>query len=271
MVLDAIAVAAGVRLVAHPLLASTNAEALRLAALGERGPLWIVAERQTAGRGRRGRIWSSPAGNLHTTLLLSDPATAGARPQLSFVAALALVDAVASLVPSLAAQLAIKWPNDLLLSGRKVAGILLEGVGDAVAVGIGVNCASHPSETEYPATDLATADAAVSSADLLAALSRTMVARLALWGRGAGFAAIRADWLAHATGLGGEIRVRLGARELSGRFEALDEAGALVLRRVGGDMITIAAGDVFLASAPNPKFAHTVPRTRPRTSGSKGH
>src|SRR5262249_15532241 len=143
MVLDAAAIAAGMRLVAYPLLSSTNEHALRLAARGERGPLWIVAEPQTAGRGRRGRASVSPAGNLRATLLLADPAPIGVRPQLSFVAALAAVDALSSLAPFLAAQLAIKWPNDLLLAGRKVAGILLEGAGDAVAVGIGINCASH--------------------------------------------------------------------------------------------------------------------------------
>src|SRR5947207_10376488 len=127
MRLDPSASAAGVRLVMHDALDSTNSEALKLAQGGERGPLWVVAARQTAGRGRRGRNWVSQPGNLYATLLLTDPAPAERWPQLSFVAALALRDAVAALAPALEARVAIKWPNDLLLDGAKVAGILIEG------------------------------------------------------------------------------------------------------------------------------------------------
>jgi BirA family transcriptional regulator, biotin operon repressor / biotin---[acetyl-CoA-carboxylase] ligase len=126
---------------------STNAEALRRAWAGERGPLWIVAERQSAGRGRRGRSWVSPPGNLHATLLVSDPAPAALVPQLGFVAGLALHDAAAAAAPPLAPRLALKWPNDLLCGGRKIAGILVEGEGDpvaAAAIGFGVNCREHP-------------------------------------------------------------------------------------------------------------------------------
>src|SRR5260370_34376250 len=135
---------------------STNAEALRLAKAGERGPLWIVAKEQSPGRGRRGRAWISPVGNLHTTLMLIDPAPAAAAPQLGFVAGLALHDAAVAAVPALAPRLALKWPNDLLDAGRKIAGILIECEGDpvTVAVGIGVNCRHHPDTTEFPATDL---------------------------------------------------------------------------------------------------------------------
>ena len=101
---------------------------------------------QTAGRGRRGRSWVSPPGNLHATLLLTDPAPAAAAPQLGFVAGLALHDAAAAAAPGLRLALALKWPNDLLCSERKIAGILIEGEGDpvAVAIGIGVNCRHHP-------------------------------------------------------------------------------------------------------------------------------
>src|SRR5437016_6333057 len=141
MQLDPRASAAGLRLVAHELLTSTNSEALTLARAGERGPLWITAERQSAGRGRRGRSWTSEPGNLFASLLLTDPAPAEHWPELAFVAALAVHDAVAELVETLKPQLAIKWPNDLLLAGRKFAGILIEGEGveeGAVAVGIGL-------------------------------------------------------------------------------------------------------------------------------------
>src|SRR5262245_22155394 len=117
MRLDPRASTAGVRLVAHEVLGSTNSEALSLARQGERGPLWVTAARQTAGRGRRGRCWISEPGNRYASLLLTDPAPAERWPQLSFVAALAIYDAVATVADAFAPKLAIKWPNDLLLDG----------------------------------------------------------------------------------------------------------------------------------------------------------
>src|SRR5258705_13449048 len=129
MRLDPRASAAGVRLVAYAVLGSTNTEALCLASRGERGPVGVTAERQTAGRGRRGRTWISQPGNLYASLLLTAPAPAEHWPQLSFVAALAIHDAVVAVAGDLAARLAIKWPNDLLLDGAKFAGILIEGQG----------------------------------------------------------------------------------------------------------------------------------------------
>jgi BirA family transcriptional regulator, biotin operon repressor / biotin---[acetyl-CoA-carboxylase] ligase len=247
MKLDPRATAAGVRLIAHDVLDSTNAEALRLAGAGERGPLWITASRQTAGRGRRGRSWISEPGNLYATLLLTDPGPMEHWPQLSFVAALATHDGIAEIAAARAPQLRIKWPNDILLGDAKLAGVLIEGEGSAVAVGIGVNCASHPTGTEHPATDLAATG--VSPETFMEVLALKMVRRLAQWTRGAGFSKIRADWLERAAGLGEAIRVRLADRELTGRFESLDPAGGLVLRLPAGDVTTIAAGDVFLRAA----------------------
>ena len=149
---------AGVRHMNYETLGSTNAEALALARAGERGPLWISARTQSAGRGRRGSHWVSPAGNLHATLLLSDPSPAALAPQLSFVAALAVHDAIAACAPQLGPDLKVKWPNDLLVEKAKVAGILIEGESEptfAVAIGIGVNCVAHPDNADYPAADLA--------------------------------------------------------------------------------------------------------------------
>src|SRR5712691_4927839 len=117
---------AGVRHIAYETLGSTNAEALARARAGERGPLWITALSQSAGRGRRGSTWASPPGNLYATLLLCEPSAQEAAPQLSFMAALALHDAVAACAPQLGPLLMVKWPNDLLLSRSKVAGILIE-------------------------------------------------------------------------------------------------------------------------------------------------
>jgi BirA family biotin operon repressor/biotin-[acetyl-CoA-carboxylase] ligase len=157
MQLDPTATAAGTRLIALDSIDSTNAEALRLAAGGERSPLWVTARSQTAGRGRRGRAWVSEPGNLYASLLLTDPAPPEHRPELSLVAALAVHDAVAGRIPGLAVRVALKWPNDLLIDRNKFAGILVEGEAAAVAVGIGVNCTHHPAHTDFPATDLATA------------------------------------------------------------------------------------------------------------------
>jgi BirA family biotin operon repressor/biotin-[acetyl-CoA-carboxylase] ligase len=238
---------AGVRHKAYETLGSTNAEALALARAGERGPLWISAREQSGGRGRRNSTWVSPPGNLYATLLLSEPSAPELAPQLSFVTALALHDAVAASAPQLGPLLKVKWPNDLLLGQAKLAGILIEGDGGpvfSVAIGIGVNCAAHPQDTAYPATDLASAGAPVAPTQLLAALAAAMQARLAQWQRGQGFAAIRADWLKRAAGLGGAIRVRLPEREFAGRFEGLDEAGRLLVREAAG-VTTVTAGEVF--------------------------
>ena len=292
--------AAGARLIAFDTLGSTNAEALSRARAGEHGPLWVTAARQTAGRGRRGNVWTSEPGNLHATLLLSDAAPAVHLPELCFVVALAVRDAVASFrIPPLEGggigglqppssktpmrsigygeapgrghlsemtltrhashvdlplagggeeRLKLKWPNDLLLDGAKLAGILIEaesaGGLTAVAAGIGVNCAHHPDNLTYPATSLAAGGAAIAPEALLRALSHTTVSRLAQWDRGAGFPAIRAEWLKHAANIGGDIHVRLPDRELTGRFETLDRMGRLMLRLPAGNLEAITVGEV---------------------------
>ena len=247
MQLDPSACAAGFRLLAFDEVGSTNAEALTRARAGEREPLWITAKSQSAGRGRRQNAWVSPPGNLYATLLLTEPSAPEHAPQLSFVAALALHDAVAACAPQLGPELKVKWPNDLLIAGRKLAGILIEGENEpvlATAIGIGVNCASHPPDTAFPATDLASAGALVAPEALLAALAQAMQRRLAQWSRGEGFASIRADWLKRAAGLGEPIRVRLPEREFSGRFEGLDEAGRLLVG-AEGTVIPVTVGEVF--------------------------
>jgi BirA family biotin operon repressor/biotin-[acetyl-CoA-carboxylase] ligase len=193
----------------------------------------------------------SKAGNLYASLLITDAPPQQRVGELSFVAALAIHDAVAEVVPHLTARLTVKWPNDLLIEGAKFAGILIETEGAAVVIGIGVNCAHHPAATSHPATNLAAADAQVSPEELFLQLSKAMSIRLDQWARGAGFASIRADWLSRATGLGTDIRVRLPKRELAGYFQALDEAGRLVLRLADGSLEIVSAGEVF---APvNPK------------------
>jgi BirA family biotin operon repressor/biotin-[acetyl-CoA-carboxylase] ligase len=240
------ATAAGVKLIARNTVGSTNAEALAYARAGEGGPLWVTARAQTAGRGRRGRTWVSEPGNLYASLLLADPAPPERAAQLAFVAALAVADAIAATAPTIADKLTFKWPNDVLLDGAKLAGILIEAEGTRpllAAIGIGANCLHHPADAEYPATDLAAAGATVTADALFVALSDAMVRCLREWQ--SGFAPIRASWLARAAGLGGELRARLGTRELTGRFEALDDDGRLLLRCADGAIETIAAGEVF--------------------------
>jgi BirA family transcriptional regulator, biotin operon repressor / biotin---[acetyl-CoA-carboxylase] ligase len=275
MQLDPIAVEAGLRLEALTATVSTNAEARLRARCGERGPLWITAAEQTQGRGRRGRTWISPPGNLYASLLLSDPAQHERAPELAFVAALAVRDAILARAPALAPKLRFKWPNDLLLSAKKCAGILIEGEvgmegeggGSAggrlsVIVGIGVNCVTHPTmsgavtlqeaspppaddSVGFPATNLLTEGADVSPPQLFESLSATMCRRIAQWDRGGGLTAILGDWLSSASGIGEKITVRDGSTALHGRFVGLDQSGRLVLGLADGGLKKISAGDVF--------------------------
>lgn len=236
------------RLIAHDVVGSTNADALARARAGERGPLWITAKGQSAGRGRRGSAWVSAPGNLFATLLLSEPSPIERAPQLSFVAALAVHDALTQCAPLLGPSVRLKWPNDVLIGGAKVAGLLIEAASDAgnsVAIGIGVNCNSHPPDTAYPATDLSAEGALVTADSMFGTLSEAMVRRLAQWQAGEGFASIRADWLARAAGLGEPIRVRLPERELAGRFHGLDAAGRLLVQRDDRELEIVTAGEVF--------------------------
>jgi BirA family biotin operon repressor/biotin-[acetyl-CoA-carboxylase] ligase len=220
--------------------------------------VWVTASSQTAGRGRRGRAWVSEPGNLYASLLLTDPSPPQRAAELSFVAALAVHDAVGGRVPGVAARLALKWPNDLLIDRCKFAGILIEGEGAAVVIGIGVNCTHHPADTAYPATDLASAGIRATPEGVFAALSAAMVVRLDQWKRGEDFPAIRTDWLERAAGVGKPIRVALPDGERAGCFESVDDQGRLVLRLADGRNEIITAGEVMApmpASKPTPVLA----------------
>ncbi len=241
----------GYRLHAHDTLDSTNEEATRLARDGAPAGTVVWALRQTAGRGRTGRSWTSEAGNLLFSLLLRPDVPPAAAAQLSFVAALALGEAVSEVLPA-GVDLRYKWPNDLLLDGRKAAGILLESAGATgcglnwLIVGWGLNIASFPETTEgYPATSLAEAGAVgVDAGDVLARVLRRFDAWQARW-KEEGLAAVRGAWLERAARVGEEISVRLPRDRLVGRFRGLDENGALVLDLADGTSRTITAGDVF--------------------------
>ena len=242
---------AGYAVASFDAIDSTNEEARRRASVGERGPLWICAKRQTAGRGRRGREWESPEGNLMATLLIAPGVTPPEAARLSFVAALAVHDLVASYATRSAVK--VKWPNDVLIDGKKVAGILLESSGDAgvdvlpwVAVGTGVNLMHAPTAAQYPATFVGAHGPTPSPAEALAALAEAWETRFRTW-RVSGFAAIRDAWLGVAAGLGQAIEVRLPGETLTGRFETLMPDGALSLLLPSGARRAITAGEVFFA------------------------
>jgi BirA family biotin operon repressor/biotin-[acetyl-CoA-carboxylase] ligase len=195
----------------------------------------------------------SAPGNLYATLLLVDPAPPDRVAELSFVAALAASDAILAAARQVEIRMSLKWPNDILCDGAKLAGILIEGEGGsphAVAIGIGVNCASHPADTAYPATDLRAAGACVPPEALFGALSAAMLVRLRQWNGGRAFASVRADWLGRAAGIGHELDVHTSEGTGRGIFETLDDRGGLVLRLADGSRKTVIAGDVFLADRP---------------------
>jgi BirA family biotin operon repressor/biotin-[acetyl-CoA-carboxylase] ligase len=244
-------VPAGYSVASFDAIDSTNEEARRRAASGERGPLWILAKRQTAGRGRRGREWESPEGNLMATLLIAPGVSAPEAARLSFVTALAVHDLVAAYATRSAVR--VKWPNDVLIDGKKVAGILLESSGDAgvdvlpwVAIGIGVNLMHAPATAQYPATFVGAHGPAPTAAEALAELAEAWETRFRTW-RVTGFGAIREAWLAVAAGLGQSIEVRLPGETLTGRFETLMPDGALSLTLPSGARRAITAGEVFFA------------------------
>jgi len=224
---------------------STNLEARRLADDGECGPLWLVSDEQTLGRGRLGRNWVSEPGNLYATFFFSIAERPLAAAQVSFVAALAVHDTVMVLRPELSPR--IKWPNDVLIGGAKFCGVLPEVVGEnptRIAIGCGVNIAHAPEGTPYPATSLG-AGLAVSA--VLAKLDEKLSRRLAQWDEGRGFAAIRADWAARALGLGGSVTATSGTRQLTGTFKGLAVDGALMLEEAEGTIIPIHSGEVSFA------------------------
>lgn len=241
----------GYHLVALDSIGSTNAEAKRRVAAGAADGTFVWAREQTAGRGRHGRAWHSPRGNLYVSLILRPDCDAATAMQMGFVAAVALHTAIVQVAPTIDG-LSLKWPNDVLLGGRKLAGILLEsaaradGALDWLVVGIGVNLAQRPSDGDA-ATSLAEAGHGVSIEALLTALAATLGAWRARWVR-QGFAPVRQSWLAAAGGLGEPIEVHLAGRRLAGVFADLDPAGALVLDRPDGRQ-AITAGEVFPAEA----------------------
>lgn len=234
------------RLIGLGSVGSTNDEARRLALEGAAADLLVVtAEHQSAGRGRRGRVWQSPAGNLHASVLIRLDRSLAESAQIGFVAALALAEALAALAPG--ADIRCKWPNDVLANGRKIAGMLLETAGDGwLVLGFGVNVeqAPPPGEALYASIALAQLAEGRRASDVLAAFCARFGPGLALW-RAEGFPPVRRAWLERARGLGEQAVVRLEAETLTGLFQGLDDDGALILDQGDNGTRRIMAGDVF--------------------------
>lgn len=251
----------GIPVLAFDRIDSTNAEARRLAAQGERGPLWIVAAEQTGGRGRLGRSWVSEPGNLYATLLFAIDAGPAVAAQVSFVAAVAVRRAVANALPHLDPR--IKWPNDLLIGGAKFCGLLPEVVAQSptvIALGCGINIAHAPIGTPYPVTHLlarhpsesrgpsqpwvpAFAGMTKEVESIFEQLDSSLSTCMKIWDEGRGFAAIRDLWSAHALGLDGPCTTEHG----DGIFRGLAADGALVLELADGTRKHIHSGEVRFA------------------------
>ncbi len=217
---------------------------IALAASGAAEGLWLRADRQTAGRGRQGRAWQSPPGNLYASTLVrlrpGDPPPA----TLALVAAVALEEVVSAYLGHHDA--ALKWPNDLLLDGAKLSGILLERAGDAIVIGFGVNLAHHPVDLDRPVTSLAANGVTPTPDDFVATLADALARWIGRW-RGEGLAPVRDRWMARAHVPGTALTARLpDGSAVDGIFERLDGDGALILRLADGTARVIYAGDVFL-------------------------
>lgn len=221
---------------------STNADLLALAAAGAPEGMWLRADRQTGGRGRLGRAWLSPPGNLFASTIVRPLAGDPPAATLAFVAAIALEEVASAYAGS--GRLRLKWPNDLMAGQAKLAGILLEAAGGAVVIGFGVNLADHPSLPDRPTISLAGLGAqAPAPATFLSDLVATLARWVARW-RSEGFSPIRTRWLERAHPIGSPLR----SSEGEGLFEGLDHDGALLLRRADGTVQSIRAGDVALVA-----------------------
>lgn len=240
-------------LVDRDTVTSTNDEAMALADGG--APAWTVvrAVSQSAGRGRRGKSFASPPGNSYTSFILRPQGSPERAAQLALVAGLAVADAIAALAPGLPAP-RCKWPNDVLVDGHKVSGILVEAASsgeriDHVIVGIGINLVSHPEIEGHRIGDLAGLGAGLVDRDaMLVALSRDFHDRVTVWQAG-GFQALRAAWIARAAGMGRAVRVEDGSRTLHGELVDIDGEGALLLAETPAIRHRVVSGSLFLEEA----------------------
>ncbi len=208
----------------------------------------MVAREQTAGRARRGRAWSSLRGNLFASFVWRESAHQDRIGELPLIASLSLAEAVDA-TSGIYGRVKLKWPNDLLIDGSKISGILLEAEtfdsnSRLIVCGFGVNCVAHPDLGEYPTTSLMQQGLRVDADHLFTQLAKSFECNLMKW-RHFRFAEMRQEWIERAVGVGKPIRVRLPDQELSGLFQGLADDGRLRLRRANGIEQLISAGDVF--------------------------
>ncbi|MGF1464290.1 MAG: biotin--[acetyl-CoA-carboxylase] ligase [Maricaulaceae bacterium] len=239
--------APSVRVERYAEVCSTNDTAKARARAGARPPFWICAERQTAGRGRRGRVWTHQPGNLAASAVYPRAGQPEPLSGFALLAGLAIAEALDGYLEP--ARIHLKWPNDVLVDGAKIAGVLIEteGVGDAgwLVIGIGVNVSAHPSGLDRAVTDLTQAlgEPAPSPDAVLDRLVDRFEARRRGW-LGAGFPALKQAWAARAHPVGAPVKVSDADPPLEGVFAGLDAAGALRLTLNSGETRTISAGDV---------------------------
>lgn len=242
------------RLVAFERLGSTNEEAKRLAAEGAEDGTLVWSGEQTAGRGRRGRSWHSPPGNLYLSLILRPDCVPATAAQLGMVAAVAVGDALGTIMPPLT-EVLFKWPNDILVNGSKVGGILLESAASRpeslewLVLGLGINVESFPEGTEFPATSLCHESGhSVTVEEVLDGFCRSFLNWVNNWLE-EGFVPVRQAWLERAWKKGEVIQARIEDEKIDGIFRGLDEDGALLLELPSGARRRITAADVFALSA----------------------
>ena len=258
---------AGYRLAGFDTIGSTNSEALAAAAAGDPGGIWFAALQQTAGRGRRGRAWHSPTGNLAASLLIVPDAAPEIVATLGFVAGIALNSGLSAILPGGMvrigldgadgadgrSRIALKWPNDVLADGAKLAGILLEAGRtpdgrQAIIVGIGVNVVAAPEGVPYPATSLRDLGIERRAEDVFEALSDAWVDAFSLWDDGRGVGAVLERWRGSAAGIGAEVAISQDGVVRRGIFETIDSAGRLIIRDDDGARHPITAGDVHFGA-----------------------
>jgi BirA family biotin operon repressor/biotin-[acetyl-CoA-carboxylase] ligase len=256
------ATAAGHRLIAFDQAGSTNGEAMAAARQGERGPTWFVTTEQTAGRGRRKRAWIAPRGNLASSVLEVMDVSPAVAATMGFAFGLAhetalqrvSLEANLRLAGSDQLQYLLKWPNDILVRGQKLCGLLVEAEampdgGLAVVAGIGTNVIAAPEGTPTPATSLAMLGVSVGAEELFAVLSDAWIEFRGIWDHGRGFAEIRKLWLEHAFGLGERVAIQTGNATVEGTFDTIDETGCLIIRTADGKRAAVTAGEVYFGNA----------------------
>ncbi len=232
--------------------ASTNDVALRLAASGVTGPLWVSAERQTAGRGRSGRSWVSLSGNLHASLLFTPQCDVATAAELSLVAGVAIHDAVREVAGGDLPGLRVKWPNDILIADAKMGGVLIEsswvqgGSLLAVVVGIGLNLVASPADGGRSLAHLGAHGISADRNTVLAQVAEAMACWLGRWDDGRGFSLIRAAWLDRGGPVGERVSVNTGRERVDGSYLGLDQTGALRVADDGGRERRFTFGDVTL-------------------------